>query len=142
MAKIICITSGLNGVLNASLELVSRLEVAGHEVLCAAPKKIGSRFNFKKIPFVELPTIRTNSNANLPTFMGPFRKVARFFYKQGNKKNRKAKALETVAPTSFSNLLDRESPDFLIIDIELHEYIIKTYAQSIPFLILSQWFTL
>jgi len=142
MAKIICVTTGLTGILNASFELMSRLESAGHQVLCAAPKDVGSRFDFKKIPFTKLANIHTDANLNLPEFSGPFKKIMRFFYKQGNKQKRRAKALKRIEPITFSKMLDHESPDFLIIDIELHEYIIKTYSQAIPFVLLSQWFTL
>ncbi len=142
MAKIICVTSGLTGILNASFELISRLEADGHQVLCAAPKEVESRFNFKKNPFIKLDPINTDANVDLPKFNGPLKKIKRFFYKQKNKQKRKAEALERIEPISFSKLVDRESPDFLIIDVELHEYILKAYAQPIPILLLSQWFTL
>ena len=43
MAKIICITTGLTGILNASFELVARLQQAGYEVCYASPKNVAEK---------------------------------------------------------------------------------------------------
>lgn len=142
MAKIICITTGLTGILNASFELVKRLESEGHSVIYASPKEVGERVIQQGIPFVQLPEIKQQPAPYVPAFKGTFRKVYRLLYKLTNTKARRKEALENLIPKAFSALLDKESPDLVIIDIELHEYIFRAYSKQVPFVLLSQWFSL
>jgi len=74
MAKIICITTGLTGILNASLELVERLKASGHEVSYASPRDVGSRLELHNIPFEKLPKIKLKYDTDVPEFKGLFRK--------------------------------------------------------------------
>jgi len=39
-------------------------------------------------------------------------------------------------------MIRQEQPDLLIIDIELHEYILKAFSEGQHFILLSQWFSL
>lgn len=142
MAKILCITSGLTGILNASLELINRLQADGHELLYASPKEIGMRVSLHNIAFSQLPEIKTITTPQLPDFKGSFKKLSRWIYKFKNSKRLQAEALKTMDPSAFVSLVKAEAPDLLLIDVELHEYIIKAHASSIPFVILSQWFSL
>ena len=57
MAKIICVTTGLTGILNASFELVAQLQSAGHDLKYASPRRVGERVELQGIPFVQLPEI-------------------------------------------------------------------------------------
>ncbi len=142
MAKIICVTSGLRGILNASFELMNRLGNDGHEVVYAAPRNIGVEVEKQGIRFIQLPEISFNFDEDIPSFQGPFRKVKRWLYKLNNASVRKAKALDQFYPKAFDDLLDSFKADLLLIDVELHEYIFRAYAKRIPFLLLSQWFSL
>lgn len=142
MAKIICITSGLTGILNASFELVNRLEADGHELLYASPVNVRKNVERQQISYIQLPEILTQTKLELPNFRGPLRKVSRWFYKLKNANQLREKALLDMEPTAFVKMLDIENPDLLIVDVELHEYIIKAYSRPIPLVILSQWFSL
>jgi len=142
MAKIICATSGLTGILNASFELVARLENAGHTVIYTSPKSIGEKIRRQGIPFVQLPEIKTNEEEKLPPFKGRLRQVKRWRYKFENATERRQKALAAIEPIAFEKLIEEEQPDLLIIDIELHEYIFKASGRKLPTLLLSQWFSL
>lgn len=142
MSKIICITSGLNGILNASFELVNRLSAEGHELLYASPKDVKKIVEKQGISYRPLPEIKTQTTLDLPVYEGPFRKVSRWAYKVKNAKKLQKLALSNLEPHDFLKLLNNESPDLLIIDVELHEYILKAYAKKIPLLLLSQWFSL
>ena len=142
MAKIICITTGLTGILNASFELVERLKKAGHEVGYASPRKVADRVEQENITFFQLPMIPEDASPPLPVFSGPFRKAKRFLFKLQNAKKRQLKTLNQTKPHEFAALLDKEKPDLLVIDIELHEYIFHAYAENQKFVLLSQWFTL
>lgn len=143
MAKILCITSGLTGILNASFELVVRLEKAGHHVIYASPKKVAERVGAQGIHFIALPEVPAHpERENLPSFRGPLKKGLRWKYKIKHSERRKKEAKEKINPIAFANLLDTEQPDLVIIDVELHEYIFKAYAKKIPLLLLSQWFSI
>ena len=142
MAKIICITTGLTGILNASFELMSRLQNAGHEVSCAAPRNVKEKVVQEGWRFIQLPEIQQDASPKLPDYRGVLKKVKRFFYKIKNAKQRKKAALENTIPLEFITMLERESPDLILIDIELHEYIFAAYAQKQKFILLSQWFSL
>ncbi len=142
MAKIICITTGLTGILNASYELVSRLKEAGHEVSYASPRKIKNRVEAEGIKFTQLPEIKEDASPTIPSFQKPFRKIKRFLYKIQNAKQRRLATLEKTVPNEFVTMLLREKPDLVIIDIELHEYIFKAFSEGQKFILLSQWFSL
>lgn len=142
MAKIICITSGLTGILNASFELVARLQADGHQVLYAAPIKVGEKVQRQGIPFIQLPAINVHPGPKIPAFSGPLKKWKGLFYKIKNRSERRKKALENTEPFALSKLLDAEQPDLVLVDVELHEYIFKLYKKNIPLLLLSQWFSL
>ncbi|MEM6963213.1 MAG: nucleotide disphospho-sugar-binding domain-containing protein, partial [Bacteroidota bacterium] len=142
MAKIICITTGLTGILNASLELVSRLQNAGHEVIYASPKNVKEKITAEAIPYFQLPEIQNDVSPDLPVFRGPFKKIKRLLYKMQHARRRQLQTLERTIPYEFSQMLRREKPDLVIIDIELHEYIFKAYSSQQNFILLSQWFSL
>ena len=142
MAKIICVTTGLTGILNASFELVARLKANGHQVLYASPRNVAKRVEQQGIAYSQLGNIRLHPGPELPAFSGGFKKIKRLLYKIRHAKKRRAIALENTNPMDFAALLATESPDLLLIDIELHEYIFKAYKQKSKFILLSQWFSL
>ena len=84
MAKIICITTGLTGILNASYELVNRLKEAGHEVSYASPRSVKDRVEEEGIKFTQLPEIKKDASPPIPSFRKPFRKIKRLVYKIKN----------------------------------------------------------
>ena len=142
MAKIICITSGLTGILNASVEFVNRLQADGHELLYASPKNVGEMIEKQGIAFFQLPEILRQTTPELPSFHGPLRKLSRLIFKIKNARQLQEEALQNIIPHAFLKLLKLEKPDLLILDVELHEYILKAYSEEIPIILLSQWFSL
>lgn len=142
MAKIVCITTGLTGILNASFALVNQLKKAGHEVIYASPRKVEEKVTAQGIAFFQLPEISLNAEPELPKFTGRFKKIARLKYKYQRAAERQAEALEKIAPQIFSTFLEETQPDLVLIDIELHEYIFKTFGKKLPMVLLSQWFSL
>ena len=142
MAKIVCITSGLTGILNASFELVARLQSDGHDLVYASPKPVEERVRQQGIPYVQLPPILPEPGPELPAFRGPLRKLSRWWYKVRHAQSRRREALEKLDPKGFDQLLTKQKPDLLIVDIELHEYIFKAHARKVPQVLLSQWFSL
>ena len=142
MAKVLCITSGLTGILNASFELVNRLEADGHKIIYASPKPVGNKVEAQGIIYKQLSKIKTENIIDIPNFKGPLKKVSRLLYKIANRKRLQRDALNNIKPSDFEDLVKNENPDLLIIDIELHEYILTAYRYEVPMILLSQWFSL
>ena len=142
MAKIICITSGLTGITNASFELVKRLSSLGHELVYASPRPVKDFVESQGIHYVQLPEIKLSYDEDVPSYQGRLKKLKRWFYKFQNREDRKTRILEKLEPNAFVSLVKEEQPDLLIIDVELHEYIIKAHASNMPLVLLSQWFSL
>ncbi|MEL6356866.1 MAG: glycosyltransferase, partial [Bacteroidota bacterium] len=142
MAKILLLTSGLTGILNASFAVAHRLQKVGHEVVLAAPRAVGKRVEQEGLSFHQLPDIPQHPLPRKSRSGKKIGKLGRLFDGYIKQKKRQKKALQNLRPTTFINWAKREAPDLLLLDVELHEYIIATHAQKWPFLLLSQWFSL
>ena len=138
MASIFIVTSGLNGILNASFEMARRLGLAGHEVSLGAPRSVGDKVAAEGLSFVEFPFIDTDPAPPLPEGGG---KVRRTWLRFRDRKQRRATALESYRPHAFRRAVEELDPDLLLIDIELHEYIFAAYAMKRNFVLLSQWYS-
>jgi len=138
MAKIFLLTSGLTGILNASFEMARRLRAAGHEVMLGAPRPVAERVAAEGFSFVAFPEILIDP-VPIPSETGGKLGHAwlRFYYR----KARRAAALESYRAPEFRAAVTRLDPDLLLIDIELHEYIIAAHALGRNFALLSQWYS-
>jgi len=141
MANILCITSGLTGILNASFELVSRLEAMGHSVTYSSPKEVKENVTVQGFNYLQLDAINFNPAPEPPAFSGPFRKLNRLSHKVTNVKERRRKAILALNMESFREKLTYADPDLIIIDIELHEHIMTLISMKQNVLLLSQWFS-
>lgn len=142
MAHIVVITSGLTGILNASFELMHRLEKAGHRVTCACPKDVGAKVKIQDFTYLQLSSVNYEPAPELPAFKENFRKVKRLIYKWVNRKKRQKEAILALRMEDFESKMKGLKPDLLILDVELHEHIMTAVAQKMPVLLLSQWFSL
>ena len=141
MAHIACLTTGLTGVFNASLEVVSRLQKDGHRVtyLCTPQNKdrlVGEGFESADI----LP-INVHPAPKLPHFGGPLSWFKKLIFKASNAQSRKQAALSSLGMEAFSDTLQRLNPDIVLIDMELHEHIITAVTLDFRVVLLSQWFS-
>lgn len=141
MAHIACLTTGLTGVLNASFEVVSRLQKDGHRVTYLSTPQIKDRIATEGIEYVEIPTINVHPAPALPHFSAPFSWFKRLRFKAINARTRKRVAISALEMKSFSNTLQSLNPDLVLIDMELHEHIITTVALNIRVALLSAWFS-
>ena len=139
MAKILIVTSGLTGIFNASLQLMSRLDRSGHEVCSASPRQ-DLDFTKSPFPYYKLNPIRLESIISTAKDKD-YRGIKGLIYRNLNRKSRRAEAIDIIEPKDFVPLLDQLKPDLVILDIELHEYIIQAYSCSPRILLLSQWFS-
>lgn len=142
MAHILCITSGLTGILHASFEMVARLEAAGHQVTCASPRAVGEKVTAQGFRFLQLKAQQIDLAPPLAKAKNPLQKVQRLWTKMRLAESRKQVALANLEMEAFTQILKEQTPDFLIIDVELHEHIMTAYAMQLPMTLLSQWFSL
>lgn len=142
MAKIVCITSGLTGILHASFELVARLEAAGHQLVCASPENVREKVEVQGFQYVQLPALTLETEPEIPAFSGRLKKVKRWLYKWRHAEKRRELSLESLDITTIQKQLGAFSADLLLIDVELHEYILTAFTAKLPFVLLSQWFSL
>lgn len=140
MAKILVVTSGLTGIFNASTQLIYYLTEMGHEVVSASPRQ---DIDVENLPFDHIvlkplyqkPVIQIDSDHSRKGIRG-------LFIKHFKKKERINEAVDRVEPKDFIPLVKSCQPDLLILDIEMHEYIIEAYGTGTPILLLNQFFAL
>lgn len=142
MSKILIVITGQNGILNASLELARRLKVAGHELHLAAPRPVGERIVREGWTFTELPEVLMEPSEILPLEKAPLGKLKGLVSRFMNRRQLRKKALENTRPIAFRALAEKLQPDLLLIDIELHEYIIASHGMGLNYVLLSQWYSL
>ena len=141
MARILCMHTGLTGILNASLELMSRLQALGHEVTCASPQAVGEQVKTYGFDYLQLPPVNYDLAPELPAFGGALRKLKRLFYKFRHMKSRRAEALTNLGMDQFLEQVKAFAPDLVVTDIELHEQIMTLVSHQYKVLLLSQWFS-
>jgi len=140
MARLLIAITGQAGVTNASLELSRRLTSAGHDVTLSAPRDRSEQAGAVGIDFLLLPAIDESPQKTvlerygaLPTG-GEARKRAIA--------ERRLAALEITRPTGFAAALEKLRPELLIVEVELHEYILHAWGRGQNMLLLSQWYSL
>ncbi|MEM8908536.1 MAG: nucleotide disphospho-sugar-binding domain-containing protein [Bacteroidota bacterium] len=142
MAHILCITSGLTGILHASFEMVARMEAAGYRVTYASPREVGAKVKAQGFDYVQLHPLVSPLAPELAPISGPFRKWKRWWTKFQQAPQRRQAGIAALHMEAFIQQVRQLKVDLLIIDVELHEHIMTAYTQKMPLLLLSQWFSL
>jgi len=142
MAEILCITSGLTGIVNASFELVARLQAAGHQCTTASPKLIEDKVRAQGFNYLQLDAVNFDPAPPVPEFQGPLRKVRRWLHKWLQASSRKGLAVKALGMDAFLQKIQRLKPQLIIIDVELHEHIMALVSSGHKVVLLSQWFSL
>ncbi|MEL7249556.1 MAG: glycosyltransferase [Bacteroidota bacterium] len=142
MAQILCLTSGLTGITNASLELVKRLERAGHEVTFGSTRPIGELVAANEIDYLQLPPVNFFPGGQDKSGGGLGQRLQKWWYRWQNRKERRAEAVKALGMDVFADQLRSLKPGLLIIDIELHEHLMTAVVMGIPTVLVSPWFSL
>ncbi len=141
MAQIMCMTSGLTGILNASFELVARLQSKGHDCICASPLPVGDKVQAQGLSYLQLDPVNYDPAPPLPEFAGPLRKMKRLVYKIRHVSRRRQEAVKALGMEAFLEKMRKAAPDLVIIDMELHQHIFALVTAGYKVLLLSQWFS-
>ncbi len=139
MAKILLITSGLTGILHAGFELMSRLEAAGHRLTYACPRERRTEVEAQGFVYEQLPEVLIQPIDRTPDFSQRWQRI---LYRLTHIRQRRKDALTDLKIDDFIKILQRLQPDLILIDVELHEYIISSISNDYKVILLSQWFTM
>lgn len=139
MAHILLITTGLTGVLHAGFEVMSRLEAAGHRLTYACPRERKADVEAQGFVYEQLPEVLVQPIDRTPNFSQRWRRI---LYRFTHIKKRRNEALADLKIDKFIVKLQDLQPDLILIDVELHEYIISSMSNNYKVVLLSQWFTM
>ncbi|MEM9164994.1 MAG: hypothetical protein AAGC54_18235, partial [Cyanobacteria bacterium P01_F01_bin.4] len=122
MAHIVCITSGLTSMFNASLALVKQLERAGHRITYASPADLKALVTAQGIAYVQLePSV---IQLDEPP-MGWWEKVRRL-------RSRQQQAVDAMGVQDFVQTMQGLAPDLLLIHNEMHPHIMAAVTAQFP----------
>ena len=124
------VTTGMTGMVNASLKVATTLREAGFEVVYACPIDVEAR----TAPYVD-EFVPLDSFVFYPHMIVP--KHHRFF---GRSKYME-KGRQLIGIEKYRQALDSMNIDLLIIDLELHECTLAAYELGIPSMALTAWFS-
>lgn len=140
MAHIFCITSGLRGLLNASFEMVARLERAGHRVTYACPHDVGAAVEAQGIRYLQLPPVNFDPAPAPQRVDGPLAGLRSRIVEWRSAPARRRAGIAALNMGPFEELIEREQPDLVLLDSELYEHIFCLYAKKIPLALLTPFF--
>lgn len=127
-------------MLNTSLALMSRLAMAGHTISCGCPSPVKEKVEQAGFKFHPLAEFYPQPAPSHPSFSGLFAKVRKATYLLLKYRARAQVTEKRLGQEFFLQLIEKEKPDLLIIDIELHAYIFTAYGLKIPSLLLCTRF--
>ena len=142
MAKILCITTSLKGILHAGFQVVSVLEKAGHEVTYACPWDVENAVTTQGFRYLQLPEVNIEPAPSLPEFPRPMVKLKKLAVLIFGMKRRRMEALNNLGMDAFVAVLEEMKPDLVLIDLELHDFIMTAVSRNYPTVLLSQWFSI
>lgn len=141
MAHVLCITTGLTGMLHASFEVVSRLEAAGHRVTYLSTSPVREAVEAQGFTFEQLPLF---DPAALSTAAEPGSALTRVLRRVGRWTGRNALLEAGVGALDIAGhirVLRSLDPDLVVADMEVHESILAAHQLGLPVVLLSAWFS-
>lgn len=135
VANILILHSGLSGITNACLEIANRLESSNHQVWTATMSQNTEVISKNGYKHLKIKSIKIDYDK-----VGNFAKHLKtaFFSKKTFFDN----LYHNLEFSEFQKKLNHHKIDLLLIDLELHEYIIYLKSKNIPFLLINQWFSI
>ncbi len=136
MSNILILHSGLSGITNACLELANRMQVAGHHVYTASIKDRKEKIESNGYTYVRVNPIQFDYRQSRQQHFLQYVLNAFFF-----RRKYFSTFYENLNFSAFDGLLKMNAIDIVLVDMELHEYILHMSSVGIRFLLISQWFT-
>ncbi len=130
MARIVCVTEALPGMLLASLEVCRRLRVRGHDVTHVSPASAKEAVEAAGLPFLEL-------SRGLPEELRRLQQTGGWLGRMAARKRRVDAALGALDLDAFAAPLDGLRPDLVLLDGELHEEVVVALGCGLPVALLN-----
>lgn len=130
MGSLLCITSGLTGILFSSLELARRLSAAGHELTYASFSEVRQTVEDHGFRFLQLAPSRYQEFLRADAESSAFERLR-------NLDRRRQQATDAMAVGDLADAIRTVDPDLLLIDGEMHEHIIAVWATGVPIVLLN-----
>ena len=140
MAHIVCITSGLRGLLNASFELVTRLQRAGHAVTYACPLDVSEDIRAQGIHYYQLPPVNYSPAPRPEPAGNDFLGIRSRLRQWLTAPRRRREGLEALGMSEFRTFLQASGPDIVIIDSELYEHILTIHDAGYAIALITPFF--
>lgn len=121
MARILCVTSGLTGLLYSSLELARRLEADGHDITFASVPDAGSTVRNHGIRFVPIEADAYGRFIATDATRGTWKRLLTVA-------DRRRRAAQAMGTEQFVTLLRDVTPELVLIDAEMHAHIMAASA--------------
>ena len=129
-ARILCVTSGLTGMLYSSVELARRLAAAGHQLTYAGPADTRLLVERQGLDFLPLEPSRFDEFLESDAGTGALNRIV-------NLRERRRRAVASLAVGGFTDAVRADRPDLLLIDGEMHEHIIAASQIEVPIALLN-----
>ena len=125
MARILNVTNGIRSHLNAHLALIDRVRQLGHECLiCSVSRQIKEEAEAAGVPFIHLRPAKGEWNpAPYPSGFGVSSAARQYSQKRAD---------AVLSGLGLREVLRDDSFDLVIIDAEMHEYILEAYLSGTP----------
>ncbi len=139
MARILLMTSGLRGMVHASLEVARRLEASGHGVVYASPADVRKIVERNGIEYRQLAPVQRQPAPERLRRSGESR-LAHKLAEWNTRGTRRSAGVTALGMESFRGLLEELSPDVALVDFDLEEHAITCATSTVSTVMLSQWF--
>ena len=132
MAKILCLTSDLRGMLYSGVELARRLASAGHRLTYASFPGARRTVEAQGLDFLPLEPSRYE------TFLAEDARAG-YLTRLRRTPARRERGLDSLAVGDLARTVRRLAPDLLLIDGEMHEHVIAASAGRTPLALLNSF---
>lgn len=140
MANIVCMTSGLRGLLNASFELVTRLKRNGHSVTYACPWDVREAVEAQGLDYVQLPAVNYSPAPAPERVDGALGLLRSRLAEWRSAPRRRAAGVAALNLGPFRDFIDNARPDLVLIDSELYEHVFTLRQLGTPLVLITPFF--
>jgi UDP:flavonoid glycosyltransferase YjiC (YdhE family) len=127
---VLCVTSGLSGPLYSTVELARRLGADGLRITFAGPDSVRALVEALGLEFLELAPSRYEAFLTEDARRGLFDRLTHLG-------DRREKAAAAMAVKGLAEAVRDTAPDLVLVDGEMHEHIIATWAAGRPMALLN-----
>jgi len=121
MARILCVTGGLTGLLYSTIELARRLTVVGHDVTFASAPGAEPTVSNHGFRFIPIDVHGYDQFLTADRRRGRWRQLL-------SVRDRRRRAAQAMGATPFAHLLRDVAPDLVLVDAEMHAQIMTASA--------------